>query len=166
MYAFYANIFLPAQGLNGWLLVHELYYYESFGWNRAWNEYKIGFGTPGSNYWFGLEKLHQMTAVSTYRVRIEIHRTPHDVMSWLEMNVFYVASESQYYQLTWSGMSGSSELTNLPQPHLPITSHSGRVFATYDCNHNNQSIYDCPNITRRRLVVHQLLFHVFDLRRE
>jgi ficolin len=129
------TVFLPAQGLNGWLIVHELYYYANFNWNRTWNEYKMGFGTPGSNYWFGLEKLHQMTSVSTYRVRIEIHKIPQDVVLWLEMNVFYVASESQYYKLTWNGMSGDFILTNA-WPADPITYHNGMVFSTYDCNQN------------------------------
>jgi ficolin len=140
-----STVFLPAHGLNGWLIVHELYFYAKFNWNRAWNEYKMGFGTPGSNYWFGLEKLHQMTSVSTYRVRIEIHRIPQDVVLWLEMNVFYVASESQYYQLMWNGMSGDLALTTV-LPADPVTYHTGMVFSTYDCNHNLVATYDCPNL--------------------
>jgi ficolin len=139
--------FFPARGVNGWLIVHELHYNVAFNWNRAWNEYKVGFGTLGSNYWFGLEKLHTLTALHPYRVRIQAHRIPQDVTVWLEMNVFAVASESQYYQLTWSGMSGSVEFTNPPlNPQDPITYHNGMVFATYDNNHNTYSTYDCPNI--------------------
>jgi Fibrinogen beta and gamma chains, C-terminal globular domain len=131
--------FFPARGVNGWLIVHEVHNNVAFNWNRAWNEYKMGFGTPGANYWFGLEKLHVLTVLQPYRVRIEAHKIPQDVTVWMEMNVFAVASESQYYQLTWSGMSGSVELTNSDSP---ITYHNGKSFATYDHDLNT---VDCPN---------------------
>jgi Fibrinogen beta and gamma chains, C-terminal globular domain len=139
------ELFFPARGVNGWLIVHELHYNVAFNWNRTWNEYKVGFGTPGTNYWFGLEKLHTLTALHPYRVRIEAHRIPHNVTVWMEMNVFAVASESQYYQLTWSGMSGSVALTSSSlYSGDPITWHNGMVFATYDNNHNTYSPNNCP----------------------
>jgi Fibrinogen beta and gamma chains, C-terminal globular domain len=119
------EFFAAARVVNNWLIVHELHYNVAFNWKRTWNEYKVGFGTLGSNYWFGLEKLHTLTVLHPYRVRIEAHRMPQDVTVWLEMDVFVVASESQYYQLTWSGMSGSVELTTM-------TYHNGSAFATYD----------------------------------
>jgi ficolin len=125
------EFFAAARVVNNWLIVHELHYNVAFNWNRAWNEYKVGFGTLGSNYWFGLEKLHTLTALHPYRLRIEAHRVPEDVTVWMEMNVFAVASESQHYQLTWSGVSGSVELTTVSSVNT-MTHHNGSAFATYD----------------------------------
>jgi Fibrinogen beta and gamma chains, C-terminal globular domain len=130
------EFFAEARVVNNWLIVHELHYNDAFNWNLAWDEYKSGFGTLGSNYWFGLERLHTLTVLHPYRVRIEVHRIPQNVTLWLEMNVFAVANESQGYQLTWSGMSGSVELTTV-NTHDTMTYHNGRSFATYDKDNLN-----------------------------
>jgi hypothetical protein len=115
------TVFLAAQALNGWLFVHELNLYTNFNWNRAWNEYKMGFGIPGSNYWLGLEKLHQLTSVSTSRVRIEIYWISQDLELWLEMSVFNVASEFQYYKITWSGQQTGHVVLIEALPENPLT---------------------------------------------
>jgi Fibrinogen beta and gamma chains, C-terminal globular domain len=122
-----AAFLIPARSLNAWIIVYELYN-RSFGWNRPWQDYKNGFGTLGSDYWFGLQKLYQLTAAAPYRIRIEVRQVPLNVTLFLQMAAFSVADESQYYKLTWSVMTGSSALTS----SSPDTFHNGKTFVTYD----------------------------------
>jgi ficolin len=137
------EMFVAARRVNGWLIIHEFHYNVAFKWNRTWNEYKVGFGTLGSNYWFGLEKLHTLTTLQPHRVRMEVHKKSQNVTLWLEMNVFAVASESQYYRLTWSGMNGSVELTRPSMNYTDtMTNHNGMPFATYD---KDPDRHGCPN---------------------
>jgi Fibrinogen beta and gamma chains, C-terminal globular domain len=136
----------PVRSLNSWIVVQELYS-TTFDWNRTWEDYKTGFGKLGSDYWFGLEKLYQLTSASDYRVRIEVRQVPQNIMLNLQMAVFSVASEESFYNLTWSGMSGDWAMITV-EPQNPETYHNGKTFSTYD---NNRS-YDpwsnstCPNL--------------------
>ena len=48
----------------------------SVGFNRTWQNYKVGFGTPGvnTNYWMGLERLHHLTNQRKYVLLYVIYK--------------------------------------------------------------------------------------------
>jgi ficolin len=141
-----AGFVAPVRSLNGWIIIQEAYNL-IFNWSRPWADYRAGFGQLGLDYWFGLEKIHQMTAASSYQIRFEVRVAPPSTqtMLWLQMASFSVGSEMTYYKLAWSGMTGSTEMTSvLPAP--PSTFHNGMVFSTYDNNYNTMTIHDCPNV--------------------
>jgi len=58
----------------GWIVFHQRTVALAFNWNLPWASYKNGFGTIGSNFWLGLERLHLLTASSTYRLRVELQQ--------------------------------------------------------------------------------------------
>ena len=39
---------------------------------RPWQDYKNGFGEVGSDYWIGLDTLHNMTAIPNIVWRLEV----------------------------------------------------------------------------------------------
>ena len=39
---------------------------------RGWNDYKTGFGDIGSDYWIGLDILHNMTSIESTIWRMEV----------------------------------------------------------------------------------------------
>ena len=101
----------------------------------------MGFGQVGSDYWLGLEKLHQLTTGANYKVRIEVHTISTNEVRWLQMNVFSVASEAQLYKLTWSGQTGSEWMMIDAD-----TVHNGMVFSTEDNNNNVGCTKNCPKL--------------------
>ena len=43
---------------------------ESF--NRNWDEYKYGFGSPEKEFWLGNENIHMLTRSNDYELRIDL----------------------------------------------------------------------------------------------
>lgn len=76
--------------------------------NRNWNDYKVGFGNLGGSYWWGTERLYNVTANRTNLVlRI-------DMMDWdnktayAEYENFQVGSEDEQFKLTVGGYRGNA----------------------------------------------------------
>ena len=64
---------VPVQSVFCWIIFHENFE-NGFDWLLPWADYKAGFGSFGSNYWLGLERLHLLTTSQPYRLRMEIKR--------------------------------------------------------------------------------------------
>ena len=47
----------------------------SYPVNQTWAVYKAGHGDIMSNFWLGLEAVHQLTTSATYSLRIEVLST-------------------------------------------------------------------------------------------
>ena len=39
---------------------------------RGWDDYKQGFGNLSGEFWLGLEKIHRLTASSSYKLRVDL----------------------------------------------------------------------------------------------
>ncbi|XP_024216903.2 protein scabrous [Halyomorpha halys] len=79
----------------------------SVQFNRLWEEYAIGFGTPKSEFWIGNEALHLLTVANRSRLRVEMV----DIYGkhWLaEYSQFRVGSREEGFPLTVSGFSGNA----------------------------------------------------------
>lgn len=133
------EVLSPVRSLSSWIIVYELYK-KTFNWTRPWNDYKIGFGQLGSDYWFGLEKLHKLTAAGAvrYKLRMESRLISKSNSLYIEMADFSIGDEASYYQLTWSGMT-SSDKSMIGRESQSY--HIGKMFSTYD----NNSAYDIDN---------------------
>ena len=102
---------------------------------RSWEEFKVGFGSPDGNFWFGLEKVHKMTNSAPYKLRIEFMLQNG---SWYsaEYDTFRVESESQYYRIHVGGYSGDQcDVMNLD--------HNGMNFTTYDRDNDKDGSGNC-----------------------
>ena len=55
----------------GWIIVMQRMGWHD--WNKSWAVYKAGFGNAkGTEFWFGLERLHLLTTSASYRLLIEV----------------------------------------------------------------------------------------------
>ncbi|XP_072240033.1 fibrinogen-like protein 1 [Leuresthes tenuis] len=107
---------------------------ESF--DRAWAEYKHGFGdvaSPSGEFWLGNEPLHHLTSQGNYDVRIDTE----DVRGnrrFAEYKNFKVDDEKDQYQLhvgPYSGDAGDA-LADAREMNATSPCSDGVKFSTYD----------------------------------
>ncbi|XP_012945439.2 ficolin-1-like, partial [Aplysia californica] len=101
---------------------------------RGWAEYKDGFGDLSGNFWFGLEKIHQLTNMRRYELRIDFTFQGKDY--YANYNNFVLSGEPENYKLQISGFSGNVE------DNMAI--HNGQAFSTKDRDNESTST-DCAN---------------------
>ncbi|XP_011169432.1 protein scabrous [Solenopsis invicta] len=75
--------------------------------DRTWNEYSVGFGSPVSEFWIGNEALHRLTRDNCSRLQIDLTDT-YGVYWRAEYEHFTVDSEETGYRLHVSGYSGNA----------------------------------------------------------
>ncbi|XP_071361834.1 fibrinogen-like protein 1 isoform X2 [Trachinotus anak] len=108
---------------------------ESF--DRAWVEYKHGFGdlfSPDGEFWLGNDPLHHLTSQGTYDLRIDMEDFEGN-QRYAEYKNFKVDDEKDQYQLhvgEYTGNAGDA----MADAHSPWTGQglgsSGVKFSTFD----------------------------------
>ena len=74
----------------------------SVSFDRDWNNYVAGFGNPRGNYWLGLETLHVITTLETFRLVVELESWAGQLGSATYTH-FSVADQSAGYRLSVNG---------------------------------------------------------------
>ncbi|GAA6225841.1 fibrinogen-like protein 1 isoform X1 [Lates japonicus] len=125
---------------------------ESF--DRAWVEYKHGFGdlfSPGGEFWLGNEPLHYLTSQGNYDLRIDMEDFEGN-QRYAEYKNFKVDSEKDQYQLhlgEYTGNAGDA----LADAHSPSSAGAGSSkvkFSTFDQlnNDNTENDAQCIRLTK------------------
>uniref|UniRef100_A0AAY5KCN9 Fibrinogen-like protein 1 n=2 Tax=Esox lucius TaxID=8010 RepID=A0AAY5KCN9_ESOLU len=123
---------------------------ESF--DRAWVEYKHGFGDSLSDgeFWLGNDPLHYLTSQGDYDLKINMEDFDGN-QRFAKYNNFKVDDEKDQYQLhlgEYTGNAGDA----LPEAHPPAgTKPDGRDFGR---NGINFSTYDHPNTEDEKCIRH------------
>ncbi|XP_012940211.2 ficolin-1 [Aplysia californica] len=89
---------------------------------RGWEDYKNGFGDLSGNFWFGLEKVHQLTSRGRYELRIDM--TYKGKYYYARYESFLLYGEAKQYKIEISGFSG-----NVVDK---MAYHNGQAFSTKD----------------------------------
>ncbi|XP_034043928.1 fibrinogen-like protein 1 isoform X2 [Thalassophryne amazonica] len=123
---------------------------ESF--DRAWVEYKHGFGdlhSPHGEFWLGNEPLHHITSQGNYDLRIDMEDFEGD-QRYAEYKKFKVDAEQDQYQLhlgAYSGNAGDTLAAAHRPPSVrrkwtsPGSGSTGVKFSTYD--HPSENVARC-----------------------
>ncbi|BFZ20960.1 hypothetical protein BsWGS_23999 [Bradybaena similaris] len=104
---------------------------------RGWEDYKNGFGTPDTDYWIGLEVIHNLTSQGYSQLRFDLQYIGQNYSE--NYSDFAVADELSKYQLSvgeYNGTAGDS-----------FTYHSGMKFSTY-VSDNDVSAGNCASQAR------------------
>ena len=66
---------VPLLSINGWILMQRKRVGSVESFNKTWNEYRDGFGSPtgNDNYWLGLDKIYRLMQMGRVRLRIEVY---------------------------------------------------------------------------------------------
>ncbi|XP_054619091.1 fibrinogen C domain-containing protein 1-like isoform X1 [Dunckerocampus dactyliophorus] len=76
--------------------------------NRAWSEYRDGFGEPRGEHWLGNQQLYLLSNQGHYSLRIDMQDWSHAHRHALYNN-FRIEDEENQYRLHVSGFSGTVE---------------------------------------------------------
>ncbi|RLU16782.1 hypothetical protein DMN91_010850 [Ooceraea biroi] len=90
----------------GWIVVSRRID-GAIDFDRTWNEYAVGFGSPVSEFWIGNEALHRLTRDNCSRLRVDLTDT-YGVHWRAEYEHVTVDSEETGYRLHVSGYSGNA----------------------------------------------------------
>lgn len=73
---------------------------------RGWSEYKYGFGDLYGDFWFGLEKIHELTYKGRYELRVDL--TYNNTDYYAHYKNFSIYGEAEHYKLQVYGYSGTA----------------------------------------------------------
>jgi ficolin len=80
----------------GWIVIQQSVDDQPFDWQLPWDSYKNGFGSPDSNFWLGLETVHQLTYSGSYRIRFEVQQRSTGLWYSAEYWTFVIDDEATY----------------------------------------------------------------------
>ena len=109
-----------------WILRNDIVGSNSAFFDRSWSQFTREFGSPTSQYWIGLDRLHDLTSQNC-QIRFDIQ----DIYStcyFAQYSSFQVGDSSSNYLLTIGGYSGDAGDA--------MVVHSGQQFSTYDADND------------------------------
>ncbi|XP_016954607.1 microfibril-associated glycoprotein 4 isoform X2 [Drosophila biarmipes] len=118
---------------GGWTMVVNRYD-GSEDFNRKWADYQIGFGPLTTEFFIGLDKLHQITSSDNYELLVQLQNRKQDLRYAL-YDHFSIGSESEQYRLNVLGKYQGEAADALRQ-------HTGKKFSTQDRD-NDESEQNC-----------------------
>ncbi|XP_073838233.1 uncharacterized protein [Musca autumnalis] len=111
----------------------------SVNFNRNWLEYKHGFGNTNSEFFIGMEKLHNITSNGLPHEMVITLRTFDGNQTYAKYDNIVIGSEKDQYELkvlgVYSGDAGDS-----------LRHHEGEKFTTIDRDNDNDAKRNCAEV--------------------
>ncbi|KAJ8311579.1 hypothetical protein KUTeg_010934 [Tegillarca granosa] len=117
------NVYCDMTTVGGGWTVFQRRFNGKTDFYRTWNAYKQGFGNASEEYWLGNDKIHLLTSLNSYRLRVDLEDFK-GVHKYASYTTFSVGSESTGYRLHVNGYSGTAGEA--------LMAHSGYKFTTKD----------------------------------
>lgn len=136
----------PLLSVNNWIVVLNRFD-GSVNFTRNWIEYSDGFGNCTGEYWFGLEKIHQLTtaAGATYRLRFELETLDNGTWYSADYESYSIDSEAQNYTIHFGSYSGDSgDALGSSKPGCAL---NGMKFTTIDRDNDQWPKVNCALLT-------------------
>jgi len=119
---------------GGWIVIQRRLNGKT-DFNRNWEEYKDGFGSLKKEFWIGNENLNILTK-STVTLQINMKSNDDDAIKSATYSEFSVSDETEKYQLSVNGYSGTSGDS--------LSYHNNQYFSTKDRD-NDQGEENCAD---------------------
>ncbi|KAI0231798.1 Ryncolin-1 [Lamellibrachia satsuma] len=114
---------------GGWTVIQKRFNGE-VDFYRGWNDYKKGFGSVFREYWWGNDKLHQVTSQEPQQLRVDISDFD-NASRYAKYSNFGVADAAGYYRASVGGYSGNAGDS--------LAFINGQRFSTKDIDHDTYS---------------------------
>uniref|UniRef100_A0A0B7BNS7 Fibrinogen C-terminal domain-containing protein n=1 Tax=Arion vulgaris TaxID=1028688 RepID=A0A0B7BNS7_9EUPU len=116
---------------GGWIVIQRRVT-QDVDFYRKWVDYKYGFGNITGNFWFGNEKIHQLTSQRRYQLRVDL--TVNGTQYHATYSSFRLLGADENYQLQVEGYSGSAGDS--------LSQQNNAAFSTFDKD-NDQYANNC-----------------------
>uniref|UniRef100_A0A182FN98 Fibrinogen C-terminal domain-containing protein n=1 Tax=Anopheles albimanus TaxID=7167 RepID=A0A182FN98_ANOAL len=101
------NVFCEQEKFDGGWIVVQHRFNGSVDFNRGWSEYRDGFGNLETEFWLGLEKMHQITTARAQELVVEM-KDFRGNYGYARYDQFKIGSESEQYKITLGRHSGTA----------------------------------------------------------
>ena len=92
---------------GGWIVIQRNRQGSEVDFVRDWVDYEDGFGDLETDFWYGLKKMHCLTAQGQWEMRVD-YKAQNGVWDYLHYNQFKVANATDKYRLTVGGYTGKA----------------------------------------------------------
>ncbi|XP_050083959.1 angiopoietin-related protein 1-like [Anopheles aquasalis] len=128
------SVFCEQEKFEGGWIVMQHRFNGSVDFYRNWADYRDGFGQLNSEFWLGLERIHQLTTARKHEIIIEM-KDLNGIYKYAHYNAFEIGSESEQYRLkdlgSYDGTAGDS-----------MTQYNkGAKFSTRDRDNDGRSTF-------------------------
>ncbi len=124
---------MDTDGGGGWT-VFQRRYNGLVNFYRNWEDYKNGFGYLMGDYWLGLERMHRMTAIANYELRIDL-QDYYGNGGWATYDNFQIGDEGTFYTLLIGEYKGTATDS--------LTYHNNMPFSTKDKDNDKHETSHC-----------------------
>uniref|UniRef100_A0A182J9N9 Uncharacterized protein n=1 Tax=Anopheles atroparvus TaxID=41427 RepID=A0A182J9N9_ANOAO len=119
---------------GGWIVIQNRF--DGFvNFNRSWEKYRDGFGDIGTEYWLGLDAIHQLTVAVPHELAF-VAESFRGERRWARYSLVEIGGETDRYRLqklgVYSGTLGDE-----------FTYNKGMEFSTYDQDHDQFGDVNC-----------------------
>ena len=129
----YNTRYCQTQNDKKWTVIQRRGDYQpTQNFNRPWNEYKTGFGNLRTDFWFGNDFIHRISADKDLILRVNLEDFDGNT-AWAEYYPFLVSNEANNYKLSLGEYFGNASDS--------LSSHNQSMFSTYDRKNDNSP--DC-----------------------
>jgi len=126
-------------GSGGWLVIQRRSNAKR-NFYRKWNAYTVGFGNVKEDFWYGLENIHQLTAIANgAQLRVDL-QYPNGTWIYAKYKSFRVGSGKEKYPLWVNGHSGSASDS--------LQYHNQMKFSTSDSDNDKFQLGNCAKTDR------------------
>ncbi|XP_061191064.1 ficolin-1-like isoform X2 [Saccostrea echinata] len=121
----------------------------SVSFNKTWEEYKNGFGTPTDSYWIGNDIIHQLTNGNNSSLYVSITLSNGTTLYEIYRQ-FSVSDETDKYKLFLGGPATGTLGDSMIDTGYSYYNLSGMYFTTLDRDNDRVSGDNCAARSNRR----------------
>merc|ERR1719354_814748 len=122
---------------GGWTVLQNRYD-GSVSFQRSWDDYSVGFGSLSTEFWLGLEPVHQITQNGNYEFRVDVENY-YGEKGYAKYSGFKISSSADKYRLSLNSSSYTGDAGD------GMSAHIDQQFSTWDQDNDGAINDDCSN---------------------
>jgi len=123
---------------GGWTVLQKRFN-GSVSFGRSWSQYANGFGSFHSEFWLGLEHVHQFTKNKNNELRVDVESFS-GRKAYAKYNGFKISNSTDKYRLSLNSSSYNGDAGD------GMSHHNGAMFSTRDADNDSGRTWSCSHL--------------------